>query len=56
MRHSARTLVKIINNQQHRHVRYWEPFNEEDVSYFNKGKFDDLCALYSKVAAGDESG
>jgi len=43
-------LVKIVNIQQHRHVRYWEPFNEEDVNYFNKGKFGDLCALYNKVA------
>lgn len=43
-------LVKIINVQLGRHVVYWEPFNEEDVSYFKQGKFDDYCALYNKVA------
>ena len=43
-------LVKIVNGRLHHHVRYWEPFNEEDVTYFKKGKFLDLCTLYSKVA------
>ena len=44
-------LVRIVNVQQHRHVKYWEPFNEEDISYFKAGRFDDLCLLYNKVAA-----
>ena len=43
-------LVRIVNVRHHHHVRYWEPFNEEDVNYFNQGKFDDLCLLYNKVA------
>ncbi|MDQ2688113.1 MAG: alpha-L-arabinofuranosidase, partial [Armatimonadota bacterium] len=43
-------LVRIINKDQHRHVRLWEPFNEEDQNYWDKGKFDDLCRLYNKVA------
>lgn len=43
-------LVRIVNKQQGRKVRLWEPFNEQDQNYWAKGKFDDLCALYNKVA------
>lgn len=44
-------LVRIVNKQQGRKVRLWEPLNEQDQNYWARGKFDDLCVIYNKAAA-----
>ena len=48
-------LVRIVNKQQGRKVRLWEPLNEEDQNYWARGKFDELCVIYNKVAVAMKS-
>jgi xylan 1,4-beta-xylosidase len=47
-------LVRIININQHRHVRYWEVTNELDSTYANDmatlGRMTEMCARAMKAA------
>lgn len=46
----AADLVRIINRDQHRGIRYWEPLNEQDTAYKRAGKIDQLWNIYNKTA------
>jgi hypothetical protein len=46
----AADLVKIVNRDQHRAIRYWEPLNEQDSTYKRAGKMDQLWTIYNKTA------
>jgi hypothetical protein len=46
----AADLVKIVNHDQRRGIRYWEPLNEQDSAYKRAGKIDQLWMIYNKTA------
>jgi Glycosyl hydrolases family 39 len=46
----AADLVKIVNRDQRRGIRYWEPLNEQDSAYKRAGKIDQLWIIYNKTA------
>jgi hypothetical protein len=46
----AADLVKIVNRDQRRGIRYWEPLNEQDSAYKRAGKIDQLWMIYNKTA------
>jgi hypothetical protein len=46
----AADLVRIINRDQRRAIRYWEPLNEQESAYKRAGKIDQLWVIYDKTA------
>lgn len=46
----AAGLVRIVNGDQKRGVRFWEPLNEQDNAYKRAGRLDELWKIYNLTA------